>query len=59
MDIRWSETWKLANWAMQRLKTIDKFYNQKSEKMNKNDVNNSENDDKVKHKRLLNRIRHL
>lgn len=27
MDIRWSETWKLANWAMQRLKTIDKFYN--------------------------------
>ena len=59
MDIRWSETWKLANWAMQRLKTIDKFYNQKSEKMNKNDLNNSENDDKVKHKRLLNRIRHL
>ena len=38
MDIRWSETWKLANWAMQRLKTIDKFYNQKSEKMNKNDI---------------------
>jgi len=59
MDIRWSETWKLANWAMQRLKTIDKFYNQKSEKMNKNDNNNSESDDKVKHKRLLNRIRHL
>lgn len=27
MEIRWSETWKLANWAMQRLKTIDKFYN--------------------------------
>lgn len=34
MDIRWSETWKLANWAMQRLKTIDKFYNQKSMKDN-------------------------
>ena len=27
MEIRCSETWKLANWAMQRLKTIDKFYN--------------------------------
>jgi D-alanyl-D-alanine carboxypeptidase len=25
MDIRWSETWKLANWAIQRLKTIEKF----------------------------------
>lgn len=59
MDIRWSETWKLANWAMQRLKTIDKFYNQKSEKMNRNDINNNESDDKIKHKRLLNRIRHL
>ena len=57
MDIRWSETWKLANWAMQRLKTIDKFYNQKSEK--RNDINNNESDDKIKHKRLLNRIRHL
>lgn len=30
MDIRWSETWKLANWAIQRLKMIDKFYNNKS-----------------------------
>ena len=59
MDIRWSETWKLANWAMQRLKTIDKFYNQKSDKMKGNDNNNSESDDKMKHKRLLNRIRHL
>ena len=25
MDIRWPETWKLANWAMQRLRTIEKF----------------------------------
>lgn len=25
MDIRWSETWKLANWAMTRMKTIAKF----------------------------------
>jgi len=25
MDIRWAETWKLANWSMQRLKTIEKF----------------------------------
>ena len=25
MDIRWAETWKLANWAMQRMKTIAKF----------------------------------
>ena len=25
MEIRWSETWKLANWAMQRLKTIESF----------------------------------
>lgn len=25
MDIRWAETWKLANWALQRLKTIEKF----------------------------------
>ena len=33
MDIRWSETWKLANWAIQRLKTIDKFYNGKSDKV--------------------------
>ena len=46
MDIRWSETWKLANWAMQRLKTIDKFYNQKSEKL-KYDNNNSESADKM------------
>ena len=57
MEIRWSETWKLANWAMQRLKTIDKFYNQKSEK-NTNNTNN-DNEDKMKNKRLLNRIRHL
>ena len=57
MDIRWSETWKLANWAMQRLKTIDKFYNQKSMKDNWDRGDASE--EKVKHKRLLNRIRHL
>jgi len=25
MDIRWPETWKLANWAMTRMKTIAKF----------------------------------
>jgi len=25
MDIRWNETWKLANWAIHRLKTINKF----------------------------------
>ena len=25
MDIRWPETWKLANWTMTRLKTIEKF----------------------------------
>jgi len=25
MDIRWPETWKLANWAMHRLRTIEKF----------------------------------
>lgn len=25
MDIRWPETWKLANWAMLRLRTIEKF----------------------------------
>jgi len=24
-DIRWPETWKLANWAMTRMKTIAKF----------------------------------
>jgi D-alanyl-D-alanine carboxypeptidase (penicillin-binding protein 5/6) len=27
MDIRWPETWKLANWAMHRLRTIEKFQN--------------------------------
>mmetsp|Transcript_5843 Transcript_5843/g.9374 ORF Transcript_5843/g.9374 Transcript_5843/m.9374 type:complete len:155 (+) Transcript_5843:2433-2897(+) len=31
MDIRWPETWKLANWAMHRLRTIEKFQNQKQE----------------------------
>jgi len=25
MDIRWPETWKLANWAMSRMKLISKF----------------------------------
>lgn len=25
MDIRWPETWKLVNWAMHRLRTIEKF----------------------------------
>ena len=29
MDIRWAETWKLANWSIQRLKTIEKFQNAK------------------------------
>jgi D-alanyl-D-alanine carboxypeptidase len=24
-DIRWPETWKLANWAIHRLRTIEKF----------------------------------
>ncbi len=34
MDIRWPETWKLANWAMHRLRTIEKFQNQKQETTN-------------------------
>lgn len=37
MDIRWAETWKLANWALQRLKTIEKFQNTKGMKNNSND----------------------
>lgn len=49
MDIRWPETWKLANWAMHRLRTIEKFQNSKTD--NKSD--------EIQHKRLLNRIRHL
>lgn len=36
MDIRWAETWKLANWALQRLKTIEKFSNNK---LSKHDAN--------------------
>lgn len=63
MDIRWSETWKLANWAIQRLKTIDKFYNGKADKVGsiKNDSGSAADgeNDRSKHKRLLNRIRHL
>ena len=47
MDIRWPETWKLANWAMTRLKTIDKFKQLQN------------NNDPIQHKRLINRIRHL
>lgn len=57
MDIRWAETWKLANWAMQRMKTIAKFQNlpdKKGKSHHKND-----DDDQIQHKRLLNRIRHL
>lgn len=50
MDIRWPETWKLANWAMHRLRTIEKFQNQK---------NTETSNDPIQHKRLLNRIRHL
>jgi D-alanyl-D-alanine carboxypeptidase len=46
-DIRWPETWKLANWAMTRMKTIAKF--QQAQDAN----------DPIQHKRLLNRIRHL
>ena len=62
MDIRWSETWKLANWAIQRLKTIDKFYNGKAERVGPKHDGGSAADgdnDRAKHKRLLNRIRHL
>jgi serine-type D-Ala-D-Ala carboxypeptidase (penicillin-binding protein 5/6) len=47
MDIRWPETWKLANWTMNRLKTIAKFQHAQ-------DTN-----DPIQHKRLLQRIRHL
>lgn len=36
MDIRWAETWKLANWALQRLKTIEKFQNTKGMKNSNN-----------------------
>lgn len=49
MDIRWPETWKLANWAIHRLRTIEKFQNQKVETTT----------EPIQHKRLLNRIRHL
>ena len=48
-DIRWPETWKLANWAMQRLKMIEKFSSKKV----------TDKQEEIQNKRLLSRIRHL